>query len=116
MFIPDPQNCLNDIMIECSPPTVKARVRFPAETCWSWDLKFKTKMTLVTSLHSTRSCLFNVRSSIISQKVGFSVLIFSLFFIQFYVGSGSKSGSGTVMHSGSAEAINYSSGFTTLRI
>ncbi len=40
---------------------------------------------------STKSCPFSDRSSIISQKVGLSFL----FFITFYVESGSKSGSGT---------------------
>jgi hypothetical protein len=38
----------------------------------------------------TKSCLFNVRSSIISKKVGLSFLIF-LLSITFYVGSGSGS-------------------------
>jgi hypothetical protein len=40
--------CSNSSLLECSPP--KARVRFPAETCQSPDLKFRMKMTLVKSL------------------------------------------------------------------
>jgi hypothetical protein len=66
----------------------------------------------------SKSCLFSVKSSIISKKVGLSFLIF-----YFYVGSGSKSGSGigTVLHSGSGaiKAKSYGScgsgsGSTTL--
>ncbi len=44
-----------------------------------------------------KSCLFNV---IISRKVASKFRIFD-FYIPFYVGSGSKSGSGTLIHSGS---------------
>ncbi len=63
-----------------------------------------------------KSCLFNVRSSIISQKAGLSFLIFFYFIIPFYVESRSKSSSGsgtrpktgsdneTVVYSGSGSA------------
>jgi hypothetical protein len=55
----------------------------------------------------TKSCLFGVRGSIASQKVGLTFLIFLNFCIPFYVGSGSKYGSG--MHSG------CDSGFATAK-
>jgi hypothetical protein len=47
--------------------------------------------------------LFNVRSSVVSQKIGLSFFLFSDFGVPFYVGSGSKPGSGTGngMHYGS---------------
>ncbi len=59
----------------------------------------------------TKSCFSNVRSSIISQKAGLSFLFFFWFFITFYVGFRSKSGTGTVMlsSSGSSKAKSYGS-------
>jgi hypothetical protein len=56
-----------------------------------------------------KSCFFNIGSSIISQEVGLSYLFLTLFFT-FYVGFGSKSGSGTVMFSGSGTAKAKSCG------
>jgi hypothetical protein len=79
-----------------------------------------SRQYLVFSKNVYKILLFNVKSNIISQKVGLSFLIF---FISFYVGSGSKSGSGTGsgtgMHSGSGSAKaksygSWGSGSTTL--
>jgi hypothetical protein len=71
---------------------------------------FFYSFSTTTTKNGTKYCLFNVRSSIISQKLSLLVLIFN-FFIPFYVGYGSKSGSGT------AKAKRYGSfgtGSTTL--
>ncbi len=35
--------CSNSCLIECSPPTAEARVRFPAETCQSRDLQLRNQ-------------------------------------------------------------------------
>ncbi len=62
-------------------------------------------------------CLFKVRSSIVSQEVALSSLIF-YFCIPFYVGSGAQSGSGTGtgLHagSGSAKAKSFNPGFDSI--
>ncbi len=45
-------SCSNGCFLECSPPSVEARNRFPAEKCQSRDIQFRMEMTLVKSLHS----------------------------------------------------------------
>jgi hypothetical protein len=60
---------------------------------------------------SNRKFVQNLAISI-SWKVGLSFWIFDFFYITFYVGSGSKFGSGTAVHSGSgATTLLVKSGF-----
>ncbi len=44
---------LDGSFLECSLPTREARVRFPAGTCKSWDLKIRLEMTLVKKNNCT---------------------------------------------------------------
>ncbi len=62
---------------------------------WS-ETKFSTVDNFFTKF------VFTLRSSIISQKVGLSFLIYFYVCVSFYVGSGFNSGSGIGMHTGSA--------------
>jgi hypothetical protein len=62
-------------------PPAEAWIRFPAGTCQSWDLQFRTEMTLVKSLHSgdpnviwnTWTCKASVRHQTIFLASVFAV-------------------------------------------
>ncbi len=46
------EKLLSSSFLNCSPPTAEARVRFPAGTCQSWELRISMEMTLVKSLNN----------------------------------------------------------------